>query len=174
MRQELVNYYLALIHDQKFKDILEEINLTVNDNIYQEWYSGFTDLKLPTRVIKVVGGSVPWYRYSTVSHYGNISSRYFGKNFNISTIKEEVVYSLDFYFKKVPVNRSLNFHLHINKESMLLRHPSFDRVKIFKYGYIQNDLKRFSLRIPIDGKVKECRVSFERQADRKDLNYLGK
>ena len=173
-RQEIFNHFLELEHDKMFNEVMEDVNLLTNENRYEEWYNGYTELTLTNKIQKADGDRVNWYQYYTVAPYGNISTRHFGEKLNVSAIKKKVVYSIDIYFKYVPINLNLTIYISIKKESMPLHTPNYDRIKIIDFGYLQAETKSFGIRIPMNGKSSSISIITERQADDKDLSFLGK
>ena len=176
-RQDLFNFFLELEHDRKFEEVIDDVDLLTNENRYQEWYNGYTELTLSNQMQKTGPGPlvrVPWYKYSTAAPYGNISSRHFGEKFNISAIKKKVVYSISISFQKVPIDHNLTIYISIRKETFPLREPDYDRIKILNFGYLQAEGKSFSFHIPMTGKYGDTSIFIERQIDDKELDFLGK
>ena len=172
-RQELLHHFLELQHDKMFNKVMEDINLLTNKNRYEEWYNGYTELTLAAKIQKSDGDWVDWYRYYSFAPFGNISSRHFGEKFNVSAIQKKVVYTIEIFFKYVPINLNLTIFISIKKENMPLQIPNYDRIKIVNFGYLEAETKSFSFHIPIKGKHLSTSIVTERQADDKDLNFLG-
>ena len=173
-RQELFNHFLELEHDQMFNEVMEDVNLLTNEHRYEEWYNGYTELTLTNKIQKSDGDRVSWYQYFTVAPHGNISTRHFGEKLNVSAIKKKVVYTIEIFFKYVPINLNLTIYISIKKESMPLNRPNYDRIRILDFGYLQAESKSFGFHIPMNGKRSSTSIITERQTDDKDLSLLGK
>ena len=154
IRQELKDYFYELNHDQKFEDVLKEMNILTYENRYDDWYKGYSELLLPTMILSSAKVNTLSYSLRTSAPSGKISSQYFGEKFYLNKIQKEVVIFLEFYFDDISRAKNITFIFNMTKEFMQLA-DGYDRVIIDKHGIVPQEVKQVSLPVPVTDKLNE-------------------
>ena len=129
-RQELIDYFYELNHDETFFNVLKDINLVTNENRYFDWYHGYTELVLPSIKVKASAGALikmPSYTFKTSSASGNISSKNFGEKLDIQKVPKELVTFFFLYLDDIPREQNITLSINVKKESMMQLRTGYDR-----------------------------------------------
>ena len=154
IRQELKDYFYELNHDQKFEDVLKEMKILIYENRYDDWYKGYTELLLPTKIISLDQTETLSYSLRTSSLSGKISSQYFGEKFDSKKIQKEVAIFLEFYFDDISRVKNITFIFNMTIETMQVA-DGYDRVLVNKYGILPKESKKLFFRVPITDKLND-------------------
>ena len=160
IRQELKDYFYELNHDQKYEDVLKEMNILTYENRYDDWYKGYTELLLPTMILSYDKVETLSYSLRTSSHSGKISSQYFGEKFDSKKVQKEVLIFLEFYFDGISRVNNITFIFNTTKETLQLA-DGFDKVLVNKHGQLPEEMKQVFLRVPVTDKLNDVVYSIQ-------------
>ena len=150
-RQELIDYFYELNHDETFFNILTDLDLITNENRYFDWYHGYTELALPDKVVSAKTSKViQSYKFNTSSASGNISTKHFGEKFDGQKVQKELLTLIEFYFDDIPRENNITFFFNLKRESIMQLRNGLDSFMFTNWGLLPNDRK--SRRTTILGK----------------------
>ena len=153
-RQELIDYFYELNHDEAFFNVLMDLDLITNEKRYFDWYHGYTELALPDIMVASKSSKIiKSYKFKTSSASGNISTKYFGERFDGQKVQKELVTFIEFYFDDIPKDKNISFFFHLEREGIIQLRNGLDNFMINKYGVLPNDRKSLILRIPVNKNV---------------------
>ena len=136
-RDWLTNYAMKLLLDSLHKDIMENITILYEHNLFRRWYHGYTQIKLPklhyyNRDIKTNYDIL--YKITASFNNGIISTRYFGDTFDAEKVDKNIYYWIiipqpfsfrDPLFHDHDAYREVILHFQIEKVSMPNGHEEF-------------------------------------------------
>ena len=133
-RDELTQFAVGLIQDHVYNEVMRNISKLEEENRYYNWYMGYTKIWLPwwgPRDCTADGKDKDCaedrlrYRLSTWATSGNISTQYFGHDFERVKMERELKYTIRIY-PPSKYKKNKNITIHINIENNLLQ--EYDKV----------------------------------------------
>ena len=91
-RDELTNYAAELLYDHLYDKIIRNLSKIEEEDRYYNWYHGYTQIKIPY----IHGGYVRYY-VNTAASSGNISTQYFGEEFDAAKVQTKISYQVRVY-----------------------------------------------------------------------------
>ena len=124
-RNELIEYAVATIQDHVYNDIISNVSKLQEENRYFNWYSGYTEIRLPYWGIdpnpKCRDKSCAEHRLrhliNTFATSGTIATQYYNDLFDPYKIERALHYSINI----LPPIQQNNTSLHINIEKNLVQ-----------------------------------------------------
>ena len=150
-RQELIDYFYELNHDEIFFNFLTDLDLITNENRYFDWYHGYTELVLPSIMLSTGSSAVKMqsYKFATSSASGNISTKYFGEKFDGQKVQKELVTFIEFWFNDIPRDKNITFFFNLKKESIMQLRNGVDKFIVNEFGLLGEELRALTYRIPV-------------------------
>ena len=175
-REELMDQYLLINHEDKFSEILTSLDLVRNEKRLYEWYNGYTDFMLPTTMFSKDGTEKFYYVVRTSSLSGSVASLNFGMKFNISSVPNEIVYWIELMYSEILIDKNLTMVIDIQKQSMKFPKvgSSYDRFEIQGVGKLPTDLNKYGLGVRLEKNLRRNTMTLQRQASGEDIESLGR
>ena len=126
-RKELAEYALEVIQDQVYEEVMSNISLINEENLYHNWYFGQSKISLPFWGEVGKGWcDFSWCKKVSLKHLivtsansGVISTQYFGEAFNKSNLHKSFLSAVLFYKpSEVLQNENVTFHIQINRNEL--------------------------------------------------------
>ena len=175
-REELMDQYLLINHEDKFSEILTSLDLVRNEKRLYEWYNGYTEFMLPTTMFNKDGIEKFYYVVRTSSLSGSVASLNFGMKFNISSVPNEIIYWIQLMYSEIFIDKNLTMIIDIQKQSMEFPKVgnSYDRFEIHGVGKLPTDLKEYPFGVRLENNLRHNIMNLQRQASREDIESLGR
>ena len=132
-RNELANYAVEMLYDHLYDNIMRNMSKMEESNRYQNWYHGYTEIKLPYIGTYSFCPGCVYYYVDTAAISGSISTPNFGDEFDAEKV-EQLFYCKVSVYPPASVIYNSNVTLHIDVEKVSL-----------------NDLSKGGDRLGVDG-----------------------
>ena len=163
MRDDLFSYALDVIWDQN--DYFGKLK---EDNMYYNWYNGFTEVKSP-KLDSYFGLN---YFIDTSALSGVVTTQYYGQKFQPDLVEKGINYKVFVHPTRIDKNKNVTLHFKLEKVSITeLSNGRFDRYMGTGKGNLEKDEKTILLDYKNPQKQKEIRLW--RYVGTKDLESMS-
>ena len=140
-RDELTNIAMELLYEHLYDTIINNLRKIVDDGKYKNWYHGYTKILIPY----MSKGNRINYQLRSSALSGNISTQYFGDEFNAENVEKFIDYQINVYPPySMRNNPNVTLHFHIEKVSMKDISIGYDKLTV-KRGEITGDIMQMSI-----------------------------
>ena len=139
-RRELFDFALDCFQDAFYEEMMKNISKLEDPDRYFNWYHGYTDIQIP--FFNHINDEF-WYRFHSTATSGNISTKYFGDQFDAEKVD---VGMLNLYMS-ITVPQSIkgdkNTVIMINLDKISLK-DGYESILMPAFGTIDKDTKHYS------------------------------
>ena len=161
-RKELLEYAIETIQERFYEDILANLSKVEDPDRFYNWYHGYTKMIYPTYQINQLS-----YTIETTATSGNISTQYFGDNFNADKVDGSIYVRIGIDFPKSAIRGNTTAQVDIEKEIMT-EFNKFDVMRVYYLETIDADLSYWSKNF-----TRSFKIYLDRQLSKADFQNLG-
>ena len=115
-RKELFDFALDVVQDEFYEETMRNLSKIQNPNRYYNWYHGYTQLRYPFYYDE--DNQLTYTEYTTATS-GNMTTQYFGKNFDASMVDGNFYFSIHVYVpRSVRNDTSTTLLVNLEKNTM--------------------------------------------------------
>ena len=116
-RDELANYAVELLFDPLYDKLMSDMGTLLDEDKYFNWYHGYAELRLPFG--PHAGQHDLNYEVTTTALSGNISTQYFGDNFDANKVRTNIYFNIRIDPpKSISNDEKVTLHVKVDKIAM--------------------------------------------------------
>ena len=156
---ELLGFEEELLHGYYYNTLMDNMDIMIEENRYFNWYRGISSMKLPYQDALIP--ELTRYEITTYDIEGKVSTKDFGKSFNLNNLKQFIDMDFNIY---LDIKKNYTIMLEMKREPLDTESDenSYENFDFNNIVNLESTIKNGSLKLP-SAKIRTANIHLSRK-----------